>query len=69
MNIKEKIENLKDKNMGEWLRVRQQVEDELSKQQATFCVCGRLATGLHESGCRKFNQLVDKQTAKRININ
>lgn len=32
-----------------------------------FCVCGKLATGLHESSCRKFNKVVDAETVKRLN--
>jgi hypothetical protein len=32
----------------------QQAREDLSDCQAVFCVCGRMATGLHESNCSKF---------------
>jgi hypothetical protein len=50
----------------EYLQMRQTVENELSKRQEYWCVCGRLATGLHESNCRKFKDKVNKETQKRM---
>lgn len=66
MTEAEKINYLKDNHLTEWLKVRRVTEDELSEKQTMFCVCGRLATGLHESNCRKFNQVIDKETMKKL---
>lgn len=51
---------------NEWYAARRQVEAELSDQQPIFCLCGRLATGLHESGCKRFQDKVTRETKKRI---
>lgn len=66
MKAEEKIKTLQDNHFGEWLKTRQKVDDELSEKQTMFCLCGKLATGLHERTCRKFNQLVNKETMKRL---
>lgn len=66
MTIKEKIEYYKNQNFQTWLKTRNQIFDELSDMQTMFCVCGRLATGLHEKNCRRFNKKVDKETAKKL---
>lgn len=62
----EKLEYLKDANFGLFVKTRQIVFDELSEQQTMFCCCGKLATGLHESNCTKFNNKVDAETIKRL---
>lgn len=67
MKQSEKIETLRQNHLSEWMKARKIVDDELSRKQSTFCVCGKLATGLHEMNCRKFNQLVNKETAKKLN--
>ena len=66
MKIREKLEILQTKHMGYWLKTRRQVLDELSDRQSMFCVCGRLATGLHENNCRKFNDKVTRETVNRL---
>lgn len=66
MTIKEKVEHYKNHNFQTWLKMRNQVFDKLSDMQTMFCVCGKLATGLHEKNCRRFNEKVDKETAKRL---
>lgn len=45
---------------------RVKVERELSDKQSIFRCCGRLATGLHERHCQKFNNKVDSETIKRL---
>lgn len=65
MKASEKIFQLKDNHLSEWLTARQAAEAELSQNQKVFCVCGRLATGFHERNCRKFHQLVEKETLKK----
>lgn len=47
-----------------YCETRLKVERELSDSQSIKCCCGRLATGLHERMCQKFNDKVDKRTAK-----
>lgn len=66
MKIAEKISLIQDKNFGEWLKVRSLVRDEISGKQAVFCLCGRLATGFHENGCKRFNNKVNSEAAKRL---
>lgn len=66
MKAIEKINLLKDTHITEWLETRQQVEDELSSKQTMFCVCGKLATGLHERNCKKLNNRIDDETCKRL---
>ncbi|GAG36409.1 unnamed protein product, partial [marine sediment metagenome] len=48
------------------LKTRREVEDRLSEANGMFCVCGRLATGLHESNCRKFRNEVTRETVKKL---
>ena len=62
----EKLEYLKNADFGLFIKTRQMVFDELSDQQTMFCCCGKLATGLHESNCTKFNNKVDAETIKRL---
>lgn len=66
MKQKDKIKWLKTYFFADFMSVRAKVFDELSSKQTMFCVCGRLATGLHECYCRKFNSLVDKETIIRL---
>ena len=56
-------------NDPRWFSTRTKVEDELSAKQSIFCICGRLATGLHETRCRKFRNMVNRETEKRLNSN
>lgn len=64
MKLHEKVDYLQTNRMGEWLKTRQEVEDTLSEKQSMFCLCGRLATGLHESHCKKFRNKVTSETVK-----
>ena len=69
MTIKEinkKVNYLQENHFGEWLSTRQKVENEISDNQSVFCVCGRLATGLHESHCGKFRTKVNQKTVERL---
>ena len=66
MNYIEKLNYLQDNHFAEWLKTRGVVEEELSAKQSMFCVCGRLATGLHERYCRKFNNKVSREAVKRL---
>ena len=66
MNIREKIQYLSDKHFGEWFTERQKVTDKISNSQDIWCVCGRLATGLHENSCRKLQNKINSETAKKL---
>ena len=66
MTITEKLKKLQDNHFGEWLKARQEVENEMSDKQSMFCLCGRLATGLHERSCRKFQNKITSETVKRL---
>jgi hypothetical protein len=66
MKLAEKLEYLQDNHFDDWLTTRQKVDIELSDRQSMFCVCGRLATGFHEKGCRRFNDKVNSETIKRL---
>ena len=66
MKKEDKLKYLKDNYLNIFLTTRQQVFNDLSNQQTMFCCCGRLATGLHESHCTKFNNKVDSETIKRL---
>lgn len=63
----EKLGYLKDNHFSLFVTTRQQAFNDLSAQQTMFCCCGRLATGLHESNCAKFNAKVNTETIKRLN--
>ena len=62
----DRINFLKEKHLTLWLDTRREIETELSEKQAMFCVCGRLATGLHECHCRKFQNKVDLKTIAKL---
>lgn len=66
MKLAEKLEYLQDNHLSDWLKTRRQVDIELSDRQLMICVCGRLATGFHERGCRRFNNKVNSDTVKRL---
>ena len=55
-----------EKDFGKWIDMRRVVEKEVSNSNPVICVCGRLATGMHEMRCKKFNDRVDLKTAKRL---
>lgn len=67
MNLKDKVEWLKTHFFSDFISTRERVFNELSDKQSMFCICGKLATGLHERSCRRFNKFVDSETVKRLN--
>jgi hypothetical protein len=52
--------------LGEWLKTRKDVLDELSDRYPMFCVCGKLCTGLHENNCKKFQDKITSETVKKL---
>lgn len=66
MKMIDKIRILEKEHWSEWYETRRKVDDELSEQQGMWCVCGRLATGLHERNCSRFRNKVNSETVKRL---
>lgn len=66
MTKNEKINYLKENHFSEWLNIYRKVEDEFSEKQSMFCICGKLATGLHERNCRKFRNKIEAETVNRL---
>lgn len=64
--LQQQLEHLQGNHFSEWLSMRRKVADEFSDRQSMFCMCGRLATGLHENGCRRLNDAITKETVKRL---
>lgn len=66
MTLQEKIEKWKTTQFYAWYNTRREVELDLSDRQGMWCCCGKLASGLHESHCRKFQKKVYAETIKRL---
>ncbi len=66
MKMFEKLDYIQNNHMGDWLKTRREVEDELSERQSMFCICGRIATGLHEMNCKRFRNKITSETVKRL---
>jgi len=66
MKLTEKLDMLQTKYMGEWLKARREVWDQVSSQYPRFCICGKLCTGLHENNCRRFQNRITSETVKRL---
>lgn len=66
MKIQEKLQYLQDNHLGEWIKTRQKIADEESDKQSMFCVCGKLATGLHEMYCQKLSKRITDLTLKKL---
>lgn len=66
MKLIEKIQVLEAHHFREWYEMRVRVDNELSELQGFHCICGRLATGLHERNCGRFRNKVNSETCKRL---
>ena len=66
MKFIEKLKYIQDNHFSEWLKTRAEVKENISNSQDMFCVCGRLATGLHEMNCRKLEKKVTIETVKKL---
>jgi len=62
----EKLQYIQYYYMNDWLTTKQNMENELSDQQGMFCCCGKLATGLHEAHCKRFQNKVITATLKEL---
>lgn len=56
MTKNEKIAWLQQHASGSYARARTKAEQELDNLTPMFCFCGKLATGLHTSHCRKYQE-------------
>ena len=66
MKIQEKLKYLQDHHLDKWLTTKNEIENEMSNKQGTFCLCGHIATGLHEMSCKKFRNKVISETVKKL---
>lgn len=66
MKYKEKLEYLADNHFQELWNTTRRKMDEISDKQNVFCMCGKLATGLHESSCRKVIEKARKQAVQEL---
>ena len=64
--MSEKIDYLQENHFSTWYATHKTVDEELSDKQSMWCMCGRLATGLHERSCRRFKNAVNSETVKRL---
>ncbi len=56
MTKDQKIYWLQQHAPGPYARARAEAEKELDDLTPMFCFCGNLATGLHTSHCKKFQE-------------
>lgn len=66
MKKPEKLDYLQNNCPNKWFPAYREEEDKLSDQQPMFCLCGRLATGLHERYCARFKNKVRDNTIGRL---
>ncbi len=66
MKLSEKLYYLQTNHMGEWLKTRREVDEQVSSSYPMICICGRLATGFHEMNCTRFRNRVTSETVKRL---
>ncbi len=63
-----KMQKLQDKDFNAWLVTRQKAWDELSEKYTMFCICGKLCSGLHEQGCKRFQDAINLRTLKKLEV-
>lgn len=66
MTTQQKLEYFQNNYFSEWFKARQETENELSNHQDLMCICGKLATGLHESNCKKFRNKIISESIKKL---
>ena len=67
MTRQEKINYLIENHYMHWLTAKRESEDIVSDSQPMMCCCGRVATGLHEMHCTRYQAKVDTQALKKLN--
>lgn len=66
MTKNEKIAWLQNHVPGPYARARAEAEKELDELTPVFCFCGTLATGLHTSHCRKFQERMKTKIIEKL---
>ena len=66
MTRREKVSFLAGTHSTLYYATQRAVFEEMSARQSLFCVCGRLATGLHEDGCGRLQNKVVAETIRRL---
>lgn len=66
MTKDEKIYWLMTHALGPYARAREKALTELDKLTPVFCFCGALATGLHTSHCRRFQEQLKTKVIKEL---
>lgn len=66
MKKEEKKNYLITNHYTEWVTEYRKQENIISDSVPMVCFCGRLATGLHISRCRKFIEKVESATIKSL---
>ena len=60
------MQKLKVLHLREWMTAWNDAFDELSRAQSIFCVCGKVASGLHERSCPAFRKKVDGAAIRQL---
>lgn len=66
MTKQDKLQKLQELDFDLFVKTKKAVFEELDNEQKLFCCCGRLATGLHTSHCKKFDNKVTSEVIKRL---
>ena len=66
MKLQDKISYLVKNHGHEWETAYDSTFNDISRSQSMSCVCGRLATGLHEMNCTKLRKKVISETVKKL---
>lgn len=66
MTKDEKIYWLMTHTLGPYARAREKALTELDELTPVFCFCGALATGLHTSHCRRFQEQLKTKVIKEL---
>lgn len=60
------MQRLKVLHLQEWVTAWNDAFDELSRAQSIFCVCGKVASSLHERSCPAFRKKVDDAATGKL---
>lgn len=52
---------------GSYARAKAEAMNELDEMTPVFCFCGALATGLHTSHCKKFQERLKTKIISKLN--
>lgn len=66
MTKNEKISWLQQHAQESYIQAQAEAENELDEITPMFCFCGALATGLHTSHCRKFQEKLKTRIISKL---